>query len=197
MHFAFAGSPRKYLLMMALAAFILLVSGMFSREVRRSDIQVQFEENVSSKVKDTVEALVQGQIPKADVSEGELKTRQAYATKRFGSPETDRGRFYVSMGMPDEIESHRSPKREIWVYRRLKFSVTFTEQVQSSTSRPAEVPSTLWIPLSEHSGIALRDTKFGTFRSKAMAHGTLMAKVDGIWLRVSLDSEPEIMPVGK
>ncbi len=114
--------------------------------------------------------------------------RKAYARERFGGWETDRGRVYLAMGPPDAIESSQS--REVWTYRVLNFVVSFVDLPQYSTNRPPGIPSTLWIPLSQHSGIALRDIK------PPMAHGIIMAEVDGDWLRVSLDaSESEIMPL--
>ncbi len=67
---------------------------------------------------------------------------------------------------------------------------------EKPTNLPPGIPSSMWIPLSENSGIALRDAR-STFdlHGKPVTHGTLMVKVGGSWQRVCLDSAPEIMPV--
>jgi len=97
---------------------------------------------------------------KPDLTQEESKRRQAYAWSA-GRTGTDRGRFYVSMGSPDEIESQVTrPRRETWVYRTLGFTVTFTDLQPDSTNRPPGISPSLWIPLGQTSGAAQCGRRF-------------------------------------
>lgn len=59
---------------------------------------------------------------------------------------------------------------------------------------PPGVSPAKWIPLTETSGILLREPVFG--RDKPLDHGTLMVKVHDAWREVYLDGSPNgFMPV--
>lgn len=76
--------------------------------------------------------------------------RIAYANERFASDipgwRTDRGRVYISLGPPDEIESHPDRQTEEWRYaktRILRFSgprLRLTSPAPSATPRPVPLP---------------------------------------------------------
>jgi GWxTD domain-containing protein len=61
--------------------------------------------------------------------------RIRYANERFAKADvpgcqTDRGRLYIVMGPPDEMEVHPGEQREVWTYRRFNdtpdmLSITF------------------------------------------------------------------------
>jgi beta-lactamase regulating signal transducer with metallopeptidase domain len=123
-HFSPTTGSARRLVMVALGA-ILLVPVMLSREVQKSNVKVEYDKNVPAKAKDLYEALARGESPKTDISEPELKRRQEYAAKRWGSLETDRARFYVALGPPEEIESRPSESHERWVYKGLRLQVEF------------------------------------------------------------------------
>ena len=179
------------------SAIVLMASGCFTCAGQTADIQVEYGATISPEVKNAVEALIRGEMPKPQVAAEESKRRQAYATERFQGPNTSRGRFYVGMGAPDRIES-RTPAEtgEVWYYRRLGFTVAFLERYP--TNRPRGVRQSMWIPLSENSGIVLRDTRSKSVnRGTPLVHGTIMARIDGLWVRVSLESEAGVLPVQK
>lgn len=199
MDFSFTGGSSFRRWAIASAIIILLVFGLFGHAYQRCVVHVQYGENISPKVRDTVEALIRGEMIKPEVSEEELRRRQTYATERFGGTGSDRGRFYICVGSPDEIESQMSaPRQEIWIYKNLGFTVTFTDFQQNRSNIPPGVSPSLWIPLSPNSGIALRDAGSGsTVRGIPVARGTIMARVGGVWTKVSLEAEAEMIPVGK
>jgi GWxTD domain-containing protein len=76
--------------------------------------------------------------------------RIAYANSRFASSipgwRTDRGRAYISLGPPDEIESHPSKQLELWRYaktRSLRFEgpdLRITSPALSATPPRAPLP---------------------------------------------------------
>jgi hypothetical protein len=106
---------------------------IFTREPQRlnisqgSNIKAEYDENAPTKVREIVEALVRGETQEEGVPQAELKTRRAYAITRFGGTQTDRARFYVALGPPEEIESYNpAPGWERWVYRSLGFKVIFS-----------------------------------------------------------------------
>ncbi len=59
---------------------------------------------------------------------------------------------------------------------------------QKSGDRPPGIPAEKWIPLTENSGIVLRDTS-RTFNVRGQ-HGTLFVNVGNGWQEVYLDSGP-------
>lgn len=124
MQFSPTTSSVRRLVMVALGA-ILLVPVMLSREGQKANVKVQYDKNVPAKAKDLYEALARGESPKTDISEPELKRRQEYAAKRWGSLEADRARFYIALGPPEEIESRPSESYERWAYRGLRLRVEF------------------------------------------------------------------------
>jgi hypothetical protein len=67
----------------------------------------------------------------------------------------------------------------------------------TTTNIPPGVSASLWIPLSENSGIALDTGSKSKMYSGAMIHGVLMTRINGKWMHVSLESEPGIMPLMK
>jgi hypothetical protein len=71
----------------------------------------------------------------------------------------------------------------------------FTSE-KKPTNLPPGVFPTMWIPLTENSGIALRDQlPMSDLRGNTVTHGTLMVKVGDVWQRMCLESAPEFMPV--
>jgi hypothetical protein len=130
----------------------------------------------------------------------ELGRRPEYAIQYFGGLNTDRGRFYVYWGAPDEIQtdSPRS-KREWWAYRKIGFAVEFPEPDQASKaikSRPDGISSDHWIPLNENSGIAVQDIRSKTtLNGTPLIYGTLWAKINGIWIEVSLNPQGGFQPL--
>ena len=124
MHFSPTPGSVRRLVMVALGA-ILLVPIMLSREGQKANVKVQYDKNVPAKAKDLYEALARGESPKTDISEPELKRRQEYAKKRWGSLETDRARFYIALGPPTEIQSRPSEPYERWAYAGLRLQVEF------------------------------------------------------------------------
>ncbi|MCI0624068.1 MAG: TonB family protein [Acidobacteria bacterium] len=87
----------------------------------KANVSVRFELNPKN--------VAASSLPLAAISQEEHLRRVAYANERFASggksgSNTDRGRFYVDWGPPDQIEAHPSggPGKEdpfeIWRYRR-------------------------------------------------------------------------------
>jgi len=72
-----------------------------------------------------IEAFWRRRDPTPDTEENEFKEehyrRIAYSNDRFASNvpgwKTDRGRMYITLGPPDEVESHPTERYEIWLYR--------------------------------------------------------------------------------
>ena len=126
MHFSPKSGSVRRLVMVALGV-ILLVPIMLSPEARKSNVKVEYDKNVPAEAKDLYDALARGESPKTNISKSESKRRQEYAVKRWGSLETDRARFYVALGSPEEIESHPSESYESWVYKKLRLQVEFTK----------------------------------------------------------------------
>jgi TonB family protein len=65
-------------------------------------------------------SLAPGMLAQSNAREADQKEhnrRVAYSNERFSGAETARGRMYVEKGPPDEIESHPSEQREVWLYR--------------------------------------------------------------------------------
>ncbi len=59
---------------------------------------------------------------------------------------------------------------------------------------PPGIPPALWVPLTENSGIALKDTRYNLY-GKPVFRGTLMVKVDGNWQTIYIQSSPGAMPL--
>lgn len=75
-----------------------------------------------------------------NTSKEEHDRRVAYATKHFtvqqaAGWETDRGRTYIAMGPPDEIDSHPDQNRETWTYRLRGSTNTVTILFDTSDQR--------------------------------------------------------------
>jgi hypothetical protein len=191
MRFSFPIKSIYYRWLIVFAGVLFLASGYFIGAGQPSAILPEYFGTVSPEVKNAVEALIRGENLVPQIAEEELQRRQAYAIQHFGGVNTDRGRFYVYWGAPDGIEtdSPRS-KREWWEYRKIGFAVEFPEPEQVitvTTSRPDEIPSDRWIPLSENSGIAIQNMKSkSTLHSAPLVYGTLWAKINGTWTEVSL-----------
>ena len=54
--------------------------------------------------------------PQSQIQKSEIDRRIRYARERFDGESTDRGKLYIQVGPPDEIESHPGGK-EIWRYK--------------------------------------------------------------------------------
>ena len=67
---------------------------------------------------------------------------------------------------------------------------------QKSGDRPPGVPAEKWIPLTENSGIALKDT--GRMFNVRGKHGILLVKFGNAWQEVYLASGPTgLVPLSK
>ena len=65
---------------------------------------------------------------------------------------------------------------------------------KNSANMPPGISPTKWIPLTETSGIVLREPLFD--RDRVLSHGTLMVKVHDAWREVYLEISPSgFMPV--
>jgi hypothetical protein len=65
---------------------------------------------------------------------------------------------------------------------------------KDSRNMPQGVSPAKWIPLTDTSGIVLREPVLG--RERVLDHGTLMVKVHDAWREVYLDGSPNgFMPV--
>jgi len=88
--------------------------------LKKSEVAARVAERDAQRAEEQArQAQAMGQ--KAEAEAQELARRRSYADERYGNGEargslTDRGRAYIRMGPPDEIEDHPGTK-EIWKYR--------------------------------------------------------------------------------
>jgi len=202
MRFSFSIKYGHYKWLVILVGILLLASGFFILPGQTSAILPEYFGTVSPDVKNTVEALIRGEILVPQIAEEELQRRREYAIQHYGGLNTDRGRFYFYWGEPDGIETDSSrSKREWWEYRKIGFAVEFPEPeqvIKAITSRPSGIPTELWISLSENLGIVLQDANLRSMgRGAPIVYGTLMTRINGIWTKVSLISESIFTPLQK